>query len=291
MINFKPQKCQHLNDALKLKSPKIFGDYILTQKWEGWYTTILYDGFKFHPPKSSNNRTIPSLVWVTEKLNDSMFSHDKPFMIIAEAYLEDTPFEILNGIFNRSKVECDCYDAVFKVHDIVPLDIAVPAMGRLLIASDFINRLNLPFLQYVPPLYIGEYDKGIWKHYFDLITGEGGEGICMKRAGSFYQQGKRNADLLKDKINCTRDLLAVELEEGIGEKGNPSLTLISRRKNGTLVRTVISKHSDQAMFRSNTESVIGKVVEIHAMEEYEDGQLRQPVYKYIRYDKQPHEID
>jgi ATP-dependent DNA ligase len=291
MISFKPQKVLSLDKALELKTPKIHGDYILSIKYEGWYTTILYDGFKFHPPKSSNNRTIPSLVWVTEKLNDSMFSHSKPFMIIAEAYLEDTPFEILNGIFNRSKGECDCFDAVFKVHDIVPLDIAVTAYDRLAVTNDFLKRIDLPFLHFVMPLYIGAYDNGIWKHYFDLIAGEGGEGIVMKRAASFYQQGKRNADLLKDKIHCTRDLLADSLEESVGSKGNPSLTLISKRKNGTLVRTVISKHSDQLLFRSNPESVIGKVVEVHAMEEYEDLQLRQATFKHIRHDKLPTDID
>ena len=45
------------------------------------------------------------------------------------------------------------------------------------------------------------------------------------------------------------------------------------------------------MFRNDSSSIIGKVVEIKGMCELDDGQIRQPVYKGIRYNKTPVEID
>lgn len=289
--SFKMQKCQHLEDALSLKTPKVHGDYIITPKLDGWYCTIYYNGTKFFAPRSSANRIIPSLEWVANELNDKKLNHTKPFFIIAEAHLEDTPFEILNGIFNRSKGDYWALDAVFKVHDIVPLGIAMTAIDRLIFAQDALLHINKLFMQYVIPLSIGVYHQKIWEMYRDKAIENGEEGIIAKRAGSFYQYGKRNADLLKDKLSCTIDALAVELVEAIGEKGNNSLTLISRRANGTLIPTVINKHSDQQLFRLDASNIIGKVVEIGGMSEYEDGTIRQPVFRWIRHDKSPEDIN
>lgn len=291
LSNFKMQKCLHLKDELAKKNPKLQGDFIITEKYEGWYTTVYYDGEKFHNPVSSAGREIPAFSWVANLLNTPKLGHNKPFMLIAEAYLEDTPFETLNGIFNRSKGDCLCREVIFKVHDAVPLDIAVPAVNRMLFLRQIIAILNNSSTQYVAPLYTGEYSESIWNHYFEFITSNGGEGIVAKRASAFYQQGKRNSDLLKLKLECTVDALAIQLLEDIGEKGNPSLTLVSQRKNGIVIKTVISKHSDQKLFREDAGNVLGKVVQIKAMEEYSNGQLRQPVFQYIRHDKQPEDIN
>jgi hypothetical protein len=291
-ILFKPQKVLSLDKALSLKNPKIFGEYIITTKFEGWYTTIYYDGQKFHAPLSSNSRVIPAFQWVAEHLNRTKYYIGRaPFVIIAEAYLLSTPFEILNGIFNRSKGDCSCMEVVFKVHDIVLFADRRIASVRLIDTYKTVMDINSPLLHYVEPLLISEFDSKLWGVQFDKVANAGGEGIVAKRADSYYQQGKRNADLLKIKLECTRDLLAVALEEGIGEKGNPSLTLVSERSNGTLIRTVISKHSDQARFRTNPDCVIGKVVQVKAMQEYPDMQLRQPVFQYLRPDKLISEID
>lgn len=289
--SFKMQKCQHLEDALALKTPKIHGDYIIKEKLEGWYSTIYYDGFDFHAPRASSNSEKPAWEWVVDSLNSVDFNYNKPFFMVAEAYLPNTPFEILNGLFNRSTGNYICKDALFMVHDVVPLQIAMPATDREIFAQQVINALNLAYLQYIPPLYIGGYVPALWEKYRDIILDKGGEGIVMKRAGSFYQYGKRNADLLKDKLSVTIDTIAVELLESIGDKGNASLTLVSKRANGTLIKTVINKHSDQYLFRSDASNIIGKVVEIGGMSEYEDGQIRQPTFRWIRHDKSPEDIN
>lgn len=289
-FQFKPQKVQHLSDALALKNPKIFGNYALTEKFNGWDASIIFDGTQFRDALSSSGRVVPAWKWVTPELNKFKVK-SVPFVIKAEGYLEDTPFEILNGIFNRSKGDCTCKDVIFKAHTIVPLTQHATAQQRIDMLRELLTFMPTPLIQQVPTLYVGEYNSAIWDKYFHEVTQKGGEGIVGIRLASLYAQGKRNSDVLKKKLECTVDCLAVRLEEGVGERGFASLTLISKRKSGAEIRTVISKHSLQDKFRKDPTSVIGKVVQVSGMYEYEDGKIKEPVFQHVRYDKLPHEYD
>jgi len=138
---------------------------------------------------------------------------------------------------------------------------------------------------------IDVYNKKVCMNIYDSIVYKEEEGLVAKRTNSYYLEGKRNSDLLKLKLESSFDCLAVRLEESIGEMGMDGLTLVSKRANGTEVRTIIGKHSDKKLFRENPNSVIGKVIEIKCMEELEDGNLRQPVFKCIREDKHIEDIN
>jgi bifunctional non-homologous end joining protein LigD len=143
----------------------------------------------------------------------------------------------------------------------------------------------------LPVIAYEKYDSDSWQKHFEVIANRGGEGIVAKRDTSIYMVGKRNSDLLKLKLELTVDCLGVALEETVGDKGNSGLVLVSQRKSGVLVRTVIGKHVDQELFRKDKYNVIGKVVQVKAMEEYADGQLRQPVFQHVRHDKKASEIN
>ena len=291
-MKLQPQKVLHLKDALKLKTPKLHGEYLITEKYDGWWVAIPYSlGDGWLAPISSAGRTIPSLKWTIPTLNQLLSKPHEPCYLIAEAVIPDTPFEIINGKLNRSVGECDCTDVQLILHNVVfPKSPTINALDRWNMLRH-LNISNTRLMLKAPLLYAGPYDHRMWMKYFDQVTGKDGEGIVAQRTTALYDPGKRNADLLKMKLECTIDALAVALEEGVGEQGFPSLTLVSQRKNEVKIRTVIGKHADQKLFRENPSSVIGKVVEIKAMEELEDGQLRQPVFRFIRHDKLPTEID
>jgi len=186
-----------------------------------------------------------------------------------------------------------CDEVIFVMHDLVTTSIvaqhlqptALERFNRLTNFTHSIPNSLKKHFQLSNILLASSFHEKLWYETFDKIANAGGEGIVCKRENSIFSFGKRNSDLLKLKLELTVDCLALRLEEGFGEKGNPSLTLVSCRTNGIEVRTVVSKHEDQALFRSNPESVIGKVVEVKAMEAFEDGQLRQPVFVRIREDK------
>ena len=288
----KPQKVLSLHKELEKKKPNLSGIFLLQEKIEGWYVEVYYNAQTqtWGSPVSSAGRTIPAFEW-TQALFQQLPKPTYNCKLIAEAYLEDTPFPILNGIFNRSIGDYACKDVVFKCHDFVVLEgpeANAKALDRYKTLKELLS-VRRQELHIVPVLLAAAYEELLWKKYFEDIINAGGEGIVAKRAHGVYSAGKRNSDLLKLKLECTVDCKAVELEETVGDKGNNSLVLISKRKNGTLIRTVIGNHTDQNLFRSNPNVVIGKVVTIKAMEEYPDGQLRHPCFKCIRTDK--HEED
>lgn len=291
----KIQKCLHLKDELKKKTPKLKGNFLISPKIDGWYVQLPYRNNKLLLPLSSNGRSIPAFSWVANTkvpLNGLGY-------IIAEAYLPNTPFHITNGIFNRSVGDYHCKDVIFAVHDLVQLGkFNEIALNRYKQAREFVelfrkqpSRIGIELLAIDTCLH--EYDKSNWERLFDTYINSGYEGLVAKNELSLYQPGKRNSDLLKLKLECTVDLQAVRLERSIGDKGNEALTLISRRKNGVEIRTVIAAFKDQETFTllENYGELKNTVVEIKAMEEYEDGQLRQAVYKCIRQDKSINEID
>ena len=290
------QKVLHLKNALELKKPKLQGEFILTEKIEGWFVKIHFDSKLniWYAPTSSANRVIPSMTWSVQLFNQLPKPKEDCFLI-AEAYLEDTPFEILNGIFNRSTGNFSCKEVIFKLHDLIYKSNTLTAYQRQKELKELLRWNNISVLKehlhQLPILLAAPYHEGLWKEQFENVISNGGEGIVAKRTCALYSHGKRNTDLLKLKLECTVEALADRLEEGIGEQGFPSLTLVSKRKNGTEIRTVIGKHEDQSKFRANPYIVIGKVVQLKAMQEYPDGQLRQPVFQFIREDKLPSEID
>jgi len=291
MTDFKLQKCLYLADELKKKTPKLQGNYMITPKIDGWWVRILYkkETGLWYTPLSSANRIIPALTWMVDKLNTLPKPHDDCFLI-GEAIIPELPFETINGMLNRSVGNFACLDAEIVLHDIVFPGYSNSAMTRWRFLQE-LDISNVPFLSKVVVLYIGSYNLPIWMKYFDQFVSQGGEGIVAKRETGLYLPTKRNADLIKLKLECSIDALAVRLEESIGEKGLPALTLVSRRASGVEIRTVIGKHVDQVTFRADYQSILGKVVEIKGMNELPDGQIRQPVFKGIRFNKNPSEID
>lgn len=283
-----PQKVLNLDKALKLKVSKITGLYIITGKIDGWFTTFNYtkSNNTWSAPLSSANRPIPAFNWLLEEgILAKLPIPKEDCILIAEAYIPDLIFSETNGIFNRSKGEYSCYQVRFALHDLVYISSNQPASTRYKQLQQLDLSKVKDYFHIVPIELVSEYHSKLWDTTFENLVNQGYEGLVAKRADSLYSFGKRNSDLLKLKLELTVDLVAIRLEEGFGEKGNPSLTLVSQRSNGIEVRTVISKHEDQALFRATPEAVIGKVVEIKAMEEFSDGQLRQPVFVRVREDK------
>lgn len=291
------QKVLHLKDELKKKTPSLLGDWFIQPKIEGWYIQIYFDVIsqEWTSPYASSGRLIPSLLWMKQLLNEKLPKLNFPCMLEAEAW-QDMPFEKLNGILNRSKGDCSFKDIILKFHNLVRLDgiAQYNYFSRYTLLKALFTDCKLekiPQFSLIENLYVGSFNTAINEHYFDEIVSAGGEGIILRKVKAVYMPGKRNANILKQKMECEKDCLAVALETGIGEKGNPSLTLISKRKSGAEIRTVISKHSLIDEFTANPSNIIGKVVKIKAMSEYEDGQLRQPVFQYVREDKNAADYD
>jgi len=289
MTSIAIQKVLHLKEELKKKNPKLQGNYLITEKFEGWFVYVPYDAITktWGSPISSAGRLIPSMEHTSAWFN-KLPKPNISGMLIAEAYIPEIPFQIMNGYFNRSVGNYKCDEVIFKCHDFIRYGYNYNAADRYIELAkllDYENNPNEDKIHRVPLLAVTTYNKDLWNLHFNKVIDKGGEGIVAKRETSLYAYGKRNADLLKLKLECTVDCLAIAVEIGTGEKGNLSVTLVSQRKNGIKIRTVINSHKYQKILIETPEVIIGKVVTIKAMEEYPDKQLRQPVFMYPRPDK------
>jgi hypothetical protein len=290
--NFKMQKAMAFKDAINKKPFPLVGDYIITEKVEGWWVGIFFDAStqKWCTPMSSAYKQIKAFEWVEPLLQD-IPKPDGNCMLIAEAYIPGNKFKKTNGLFNRSIGDYHCKDTLFMCHDLVMLEGPESARHRYRMLFELFNSGMMPScFKLLPILHTGVYNQSRWDSIYKKIIRAGGEGIIIKKASEAYQCGKRNMSLLKLKLDCVIDTLAIGLEEGVGKKGNDSLTLISQRKNGVVIRTLISRDADKKLYREAPETIIGKVVAIKAMEEFEDGALRHPIFSHIREDKLPSDI-
>jgi len=292
----KPQKVLHYHIEEAKKNPKIQGEYIVSEKLDGWFTTISYNTkVGWLDVKSSNGRTIPSMKHA-KQFFERLPVPDRNITLIAEAYIPEMDFYTMNGIFNRSKGECQATDVEFYIHDLVynselSNDIVVdkrPALERMESIS-WLALDNNTKIRGIKP-YTVTKDREIWFDYFDRVTYKGGEGVILKQADGLYQPEKRNSSLMKMKLEDTYDLLCIDMYLTYGEKGNENLNILLKDKAGTEQAVRVGKHEDVYNFM-NVESPVGKVVEIKVMKKNEDGSYREPRFVTVRRYKSVSEID
>lgn len=294
ILNFQMQKCLHLKEELKKKNPNLSGKWIFRPKKDGWYVYFQYEQRTktWFAAKSSSNRTIPAFYWMfAEGLLAQLPKPEQDAVLIAEAIIPDLLFPETNGIFNRSVGNFACRDMEFWCHDLVYTNNTKTALEREGILTMFMEMNKVSYFKHLEVDNIWDYQPVLWDRTFDRYILNGEEGFVAKQQLSVFHFGKRNASLLKRKLEIEVDCLAVRLEETTGDKGNNSLTLVSKRKSGTEIRTVINRHSLQNVWRTDNSLVIGKVVTLKGMEIYEDGQIRQPTFYCIRHDKETEDYE
>lgn len=294
---FAPQKCLDLETELKKKKPQLQGHFMETIKEDGWYAYLTYHAASksWQPIKKSSMNVCESWKWLyEEKVLDQLPKPNQDAILIAEAIIPGMEFEIMNGLFNRTVGDYSCRDVEFHFHDLIfPNDLR-QAYQRWLKVCEFEELLDSKVRKYFKQMdlqTIEDFDKAAWLGKLENVVSRGEEGLVFKRTDSLFYPGKRNSNLIRLKMSCKKDVLVEMVEEGWGEKGNKSYTLICRRKNGVEIRVVMSRHSDIENYLKDASSIVGKVIEVKAMDEFPDGKLRQPVFKRIRFDKLPGDID
>lgn len=288
----KPQKVLHLHLEEAKKKPKTDHDFIISEKLDGWYVYCDYNLLTgWGDVTSSAGRVIPSMQFARKEVFDKLPCPRGNCRMIMEAIIPETPFSILNGVFNRSKENCSALDVIFKAHDLVYFaDTLSTAHRRYSKLSNYLDPVSSQRLSTLSTLAITS-DKKIWLSIFDSITYNGGEGIILKQADGLYHRGKRNSSLMKIKLEDTLALHCVGVEETFGEKGNRNLNLLLKRKSGVDVTVRVGKHSDIAAIDADNSYIVGKVVSVKCMKELETGSLREPRFVEILHSKTIEEVD
>jgi len=292
----KPQFVLHLHKEEAKKKPNIYGNYMVTEKLDGIYgyidyTTDLGWGY-IH---SRQEREIPALRW----LHDIFVDLPTPTVncrFIFEVTIDGLDFHITNGILNRSKGECQAWDAKINLHDLIETDTYFidsckhQAMARWTNLQKVDVSSSKGVIRHIPLLSISN-DKDVWLHYFNKVVEAGGEGVVLKQVEGIYQSDKRNSSLMKIKLEESALLECIDIYYTTGEKGNSNLNATLRSKDGTIIEVRIGKHCDIKLIEEDKEYILGKVVEIKAMCKLSSGAYREPRFKMIRCDKTLKDID
>ena len=280
----KPQKALHFYQEKDKKKPKYIGhDYMLFQKYDGWYG-YLEDGKIY----SRAGRLIPSLQHMSmPKMKGRML-----FEILVKGVTE---FHLMNGILNRKS---PCRDAYFKAHDLIndPCE-SYASRYHTLNIQRMAKSYAAHGITIAQPLGTSS-DPLVWQQAAEQVWSMNGEGVILKRLDAPYEAGKRNFNLMKIKEELTLDLLVVGMAMGEGKYHSTLGKLILRDKSGKEHRvsgmTDVQRHEWWRAPRGTMKCphpIMGRVVEVKAMKQLKDGSLREPRFKAIRYDKLPAEID
>jgi DNA ligase-1 len=96
---------------------------------------------------------------------------------------------------------------------------------------------------------------------------------------------------MKIKEEVSKDLAVVGMVEGEGKYQGTLGALIVQSRDGTKHQVSGMTDDQRERWWNSKELIIGQVVEVKAMKELPDGQLREPRFKCIRHDKTLAEID
>jgi hypothetical protein len=275
MLILDVQKVLHLYKEEEKKKPKIQGDYLITEKLDGWYAYLdHFTSTGWGEVTSRQDRVIPSMLHARDNFIALYPRPQINFRVIFEITIPGLDFHTANGILNRSIGDCQAIDSIINVHDIVFYD------NLKLINLERWNMLqSLPLggqdkIVKVPLLGISD-KKEVWMHYANQVWEKGGEGIVLKEANGVYHSGKRNSSLMKVKLEEETTLRCIDYFYTIGEKGNSNLNATMVGEDGVKVVVRIGKHSDIARIKEDSSYILSQLCKIVYMCKLSGGQLRE----------------
>jgi len=284
----KPQKALHLYQQLEKKNPKLANKgFMILEKHDGWYGYMdLYDGIIM----SRQMRAIPSLKY----LGDELALTCPPFTrgrLIFEILVEGSPvFKDLNGILNRKSEQAT--DAYLLVHDFIPLaHESMPFILRHDTAREVVTEYAHPKLRLATVLQGGSAaDPEYWHKVAEEVWDRGGEGIILKDLDAPYSPGKRNADIMKIKLENSEEMLVVGAEQGEGKYEGTLGALLVKDQYNVIHRVSGMSDEERHTWWSNLDIIVGKVVEVKFMCRLANGSIREGRFKAVRYDKTKEEL-
>jgi ATP-dependent DNA ligase len=277
-----PQKAKHLYAEEDKKNPAHLGhDYMIFEKHDGWYGYIDIGS----PIMSRQLNVIRSMTDFSAMLNEA-FALEMPDLsgrLIFEILVEGSPvFKDLNGILNRHEQAKNAY---ILVHDFIVEDTCQCFSVRHAIAKLVVGDLNIHEVRMATLLDESSKCSSQWKAIAEIIWARGGEGIVAKKRTAVYSPGKRNADILKIKLEKTEEMLVTGRIKGEGKYEYTLGALVVEDSLGVEHKVSGMADDERDSWWDFPEYIIGKTVEVQFMQRLDNGSLREGRFKAIRYDK------
>lgn len=177
----------------------------------------------------------------------------------------------------------------FIVFDVVTLDqfnVGYSARPYSLRVLDVANGCSGNILHSV-----GTYNAGTYgKHEIlrDQYLAKGGfDGLILRDPEGHWRMGAgTGGEIIKSKRVLSFDLEVLGVNEGIGKMEGMAGTLMLRWKGGRTIEAGGLDYETRRAWLNSPEAIIGKIVEVEAMDYSSDGLLREPRIKGVRFDKE-----
>ena len=210
------------------------------------------------------------------------------WVLFGEVWKANTSFPEISGAFRRHAPQPDL---VFVVYDIVSYHAfedgydPVPYTDRLKHICLNMRKLGLPNSPLVEVAY---YPPGTYmpQQLANQLVAEGGyDGLIMRNLNAPWSKGvAKNGELIKVKPVLSFDLRVTGVEEGEGKMAGMAGNLVLEY-NGKDVRAGGLDYDTRRAWLADPSSIIGHIVEVECIGITEDGSLREPRIKGVRYDK------
>lgn len=136
------------------------------------------------------------------------------------------------------------------------------------------------------------FDKDYIDARFEKEVDSGEEGIIIRDNAADWEAGHKGYRVMKMVRSIDYDLLCVGYETGTGKYEGKIANLVFKWKNGGLIECMLGKgwtHQDaEDMFlaiKGGSDTPIGKIFQVYALEESSKGKLRLPKVGEFRHDK------
>lgn len=264
----------------------------------GWWVQPKYDGcfgmavIRFGEGKSQMlSRTgedyTPSCAHILAELKEAAVaerhvdSSEYDFVVLGEVWHPDLTFPTISGMFRKnapSKLQ-------FLANDLLPVGLATDEAystryARLLSLLPEVSGSGF----YCGPVrcYLSGYCQQDVNHYAAQLVAEGGyDGAILRDPNAGYTIGLvKKAEIVKVKPTLSLDLRVTGISTDVGEKTGRAVYTVDVEYRG--VRTTVGSgvpHKVQDV------PAIGQIIEVECIAITEDGKLREPRFKGIRYDK------
>lgn len=263
-------------------------NYIAQPKYDGCFAAVFVEAFDVGHMESRTGEQVQSCDHI---VRDITRAFPAGMVVFGEVWKPMTPQSEISGKFRRQSVQEP--DLQFVVFDCVTLTDFVYGFSE----HPYTERFDQVWARYDQQLRtswcpVVHYNPGTYGNYAALRDtyldrkGGGYDGLILRDPNAPWILGTgTGGEIIKAKRVLSFDLEVLGVNEGTGKMKGMAGTLTLRWKNSRTIEAGGLDYLTREAWFLHPESIIGKIVEVEAMDYSTDGLLREPRIKGVRFDK------
>jgi DNA ligase-1 len=209
-------------------------------------------------------------------------------VVFGEVWQEGVPFPEISGAYRRQAPQPQLK---FVPFDIVPAGSYAIGVHDVPFATRFkhlykaLQHGNFPDSPLIPVEYFKPGTYAPQELANKLVAAGGSDGLIMRDlTAGWVKDIAKEGELIKVKPVLSLDLRVVGVEEGKGKMEGMAGALLVTYK-GKVSKAGGLDYDTRRAWLANPSSIIGQIVEVECLGITEDGFLREPRIKSVRFDK------